>query len=264
MVQKIDGQAIAERIKDRVAKEIHQFNGPRPNLAIVLVGERADSKLYVSLKEREGEKVGVDTHLYRLALAASEKELLDVIDFLNKDELIDGILIQLPLPAKFNVDKIIAAIDPKKDADGFHPACPDFIVSPVLAAVAACLTEINFSPAGKTATILYNSEIFGQEVKTSLEAKGMKVNLKTGAEEADLLITALGEPHKIKAAMIKKDAVIIDIGISQVDGKVLGDVDFKDIKNKAAFITPVPGGIGPMTIAFLFKNVLEIFKRNSK
>ncbi|MFA5000525.1 MAG: bifunctional 5,10-methylenetetrahydrofolate dehydrogenase/5,10-methenyltetrahydrofolate cyclohydrolase [Patescibacteria group bacterium] len=261
MVQKINGQAIAEKIKDKIAKEIHNFNGPRPNLAIILVGEREDSKLYVSLKEREGKKVGVDTHLYKLGADVPEPELLEVIDFLNKDETVDGILIQLPLPEKFNTDKIIAALNPEKDVDGFHPEHPDYIISPVLAAIDACLTNINFAPVGKMATVLYNSEVFGQEIRALLEAKGMKVNLKTKSEEADLLVTALGEPQKVKAAVIKKEAVIIDIGISGVNGQVFGDVDFKDIKDKASFITPVPGGIGPMTIAFLFKNVLEIFKR---
>lgn len=261
MVQKIDGRKIAERVKDEITKEIYQLNGPRPNLAIILVGDRADSKLYVSLKKKEGKKVGIDTHLYKLDTDILQEELLKVINFLNKDETIDGILVQLPLPDKFNTDKIMAAIDPKKDADGFHPNHPDYILSPVLAAVLACLQEIKFDVAGKTAGILYNSEVFGLSVKKILEDLGMKVNLKVKPEEADLLITALGEPRRVKASMIKKDAVIIDIGISRVGEKILGDVDFEDIKNKAGFITPVPGGIGPMTIAFLFKNVWEIYKR---
>jgi methylenetetrahydrofolate dehydrogenase (NADP+)/methenyltetrahydrofolate cyclohydrolase len=264
MVQKIDGQKIAEKIKDKVAKEILKFNGPRPNLAIILVGEREDSKIYVGLKEREGKKVGVDTHLYKMDEDITEAELSRTIDFLNKDAMIDGILVQLPLPDKFNTDKIIAAVDSKKDADGFHPDCPDYIVSPVLAAIKACLEDINFDVAGKTACVLNNSDVFGLGVKEMLEKLGMKVNLKDNPEQADLLVTALGEPEKIKASMIKKDAVIIDIGITKVGDQVLGDVDFKDIKDKAAFITPVPGGIGPMTVAFLFRNVLEIFKRREK
>jgi methylenetetrahydrofolate dehydrogenase (NADP+)/methenyltetrahydrofolate cyclohydrolase len=262
MVQKINGQAIVGKIKDRIAEEIYKLNGPRPNLAIILVGERADSKLYVSLKEREGKKVGVDTHLYKLGADISEEELLATIDFLNKDEIIDGILIQLPLPEKFNTDKIIAALDPKKDVDGFHPAHPDYIISPVLGAIGACLDEIDFSPEEKKACVLYNSEVFGQSVKADLEKRGFKeIYLKEKSVEADLLITALGNPRQIKKEMIKEDAVIIDIGITKKDDEVLGDVDFDDVKDKAGFITPVPGGIGPLTIAFLFKNVLEIFKR---
>ncbi|MFA5184705.1 MAG: bifunctional 5,10-methylenetetrahydrofolate dehydrogenase/5,10-methenyltetrahydrofolate cyclohydrolase [Patescibacteria group bacterium] len=264
MVKNIDGRAIAERVKDAIASEIHRLNGPRPNLAIILVGERPDSKLYVSLKEKEGRKVGIDTHLYELGADTSAEEILEVIRFLNQDEMIDGILVQLPLPEKLPTDEIIAAIDPDKDADGFHPERRDYLMSPVLASLLACLEEINFLPAGQTACVLYNAEVFGASIKEALEAQGMKVNLKDHPEQADLLVTALGVPHKIKKEMVKDGAVIIDIGITQVGDQVWGDVDYEDVKDKASFITPVPGGIGPMTIAFLFKNVLEIFKRRHK
>ena len=262
MAKIIDGKAIAERVKNQIAKNIFALNGPRPNLAIILVGEREDSKLYVSLKEKEGKKVGIDTHLYLFASDTSEDELLATINFLNKDNLIDGILVQLPLPEKFNTDKIIAAIDPAKDVDGFHPNCPEYILSPVLASILACLEEINFLPSGKKACVLYNSEVFGLSIKNALVAKGMEVSLKDNPAEADLLISALGEAHKVKKEMIKQDAVIIDIGISKLDGKVVGDIDVEDVLNKIGYITPVPGGIGPMTIAFLFKNVWEIYKRH--
>ncbi len=264
MVKKIDGTAIAKEVKDVIAQNIFKLKGPRPNLAIVLVGERADSQLYVALKEREGRKVGVETHVYKLPAGISEEELFDVIGFLNKDASIDGILVQLPLPEEFNTDKIIAAIDPFKDVDGFHPLHPDYIISPVLAAILTCLDDIKFSGAGKSACVLHNSEVFGQSIKDILGKRGLKVSLKDNPEKADLLVTALGEPHKIKKEMVKDGAVIIDIGITRQDGKVLGDVDFEDVKDKVAFITPVPGGIGPMTIAFLFKNVWEIFQRRKK
>ncbi len=260
MVHKINGKVIAEKFKDQIAEQIFKLDGPRPNLAIILVGEREDSKLYVSLKQKEGVKVGIDTHLYELTENTSEEELLKVIGFLNKDEMIDGILIQLPLPPHFETDKIIAAINPKKDADGFCENHPDYVMSPVLASILACLEEIHFDFENKTACVLHNSDIFGQSVKKILEEKGMRVSLKEDSAEADLLVTALGKPHFIKKEMIKDKAVIIDIGITKVGEKVLGDVDFEDVKNKASYITPVPGGIGPMTIAFLFKNVLEIFK----
>jgi methylenetetrahydrofolate dehydrogenase (NADP+)/methenyltetrahydrofolate cyclohydrolase len=263
MVKLIDGRAIAERIKDEVALTIHEFNGPRPNLAIILVGEREDSKIYVSLKQREGKKVGIDTHLYALAAETSEKELLEVIEFLNKDEAIDGILVQLPLPAHFNTDKIISALDPDKDVDGFHPQHPKYIISPVLASVDACLDEIKMSGKNQVACVLYNSDIFGRGLEDVALAKGFTICKKENLSEADLIITALGEPNKIKKEMVKEGVVVVDIGISKVEEKVYGDADFEDLKNKASYITPVPGGIGPMTIAFLFKNVLEIFRRNS-
>jgi methylenetetrahydrofolate dehydrogenase (NADP+)/methenyltetrahydrofolate cyclohydrolase len=263
MVQKIDGAAIAARVKKKIAAEIYKFDGPRPNLAIILVGEREDSQLYVSLKEREGKKVGIDTHLYKIKSDVAEEEILATIDFLNKDDSIDGILIQLPLPEKFNTDKIVAAVKPGKDVDGFHAQHPDYIVSPVLASVSACLEKIKFSAPGKTACVLHNSDVFGLSVKKLLEDRGLKVVLKEKPEEADLLVSALGRPNFIKADMIKSGAVIIDIGITKVEGRVCGDADYKSIKNKAGFITPVPGGIGPMTIAFLFKNVLEIYRRRN-
>jgi len=260
MVKKIDGRAIAEKFKDEIAQQIYKLDGPRPNLAVILVGERPDSKLYVSLKQREGIKVGVDTHLYELDEAVSEEKLLETIDFLNKDDLIDGILVQLPLPPQFNTDKIIAAINPEKDADGFHEQHPYYVMSPVLASILACLEEIKFDYEDKTACVLYNSDVFGLSVKEILEEKGMKVISKEESEKADLIVSALGKPHFVKKEMIKEKAVLIDIGITKVGDKVLGDIDYEDVKNKASYITPVPGGIGPMTIAFLFKNVLEIFK----
>ena len=242
MIKKIDGKKIAERVKDEIAQEIYYFKGLRPNLAIILVGERPDSKMYVSLKEREAKKVGVDTHIYRLDADINEDELLKVISFLNNDELVDGILVQLPLPAKFNT------------------AHPDYILSPVLASIKICLEEVKFKVADKSACVLYNSEIFGTSVKDLIKELGIK-NICAKSEEADLLITALGKPNFIKAENIKEGAVMIDIGITQVGEEVLGDVDFNSVKDRGSYITPVPGGIGPLTVAFLFKNVLTIFKK---
>jgi len=279
----IDGKKIAEKIKDEVAAEIQKLNGPRPNLAIILANDRPDSKLYVALKEKEAQKVGVDTHLYRLEDATSESEFLGVIDFLNSDETIDGILVQLPLPPIYDTDKIIAALDPTKDVDGFHPNHPDYIISPVFASVLIMLEEIKCSLIGKNICILFNSDIFGQSLKEVLiKAGATNVNLcslnnfdklseidsqakreeaTALSREADILITALGLPHFVKKDMVKAGAAVIDIGITKVDTKVLGDVDFMDVKDTVAYITPVPGGVGPMTIALLLKNTWEIFKK---
>ncbi len=278
----IDGKKIAETIKDGIAQEIFSLNGARPNLAIILANNRPDSKLYVTLKEKEAKKVGIDTHLYRLEDCVSENELLGVIDFLNADELIDGILVQLPLDKTFNTDKIIAAINPEKDADGFHPQHPSHIMSPVLAAILKIADDIKLDLAGKKVCVLYNSEVFGQSLQKLLSSKGAIVSIvpvgnfdsldetasqkkyediKAVSTEADVLISALGLPKFIKSDLIKPEAVVIDVGITQVGDKVLGDVDFEDVKDKAGYITPVPGGIGPMTIALLFRNVLEIYKK---
>lgn len=264
MVKLIDGKKIAEKIKDKIAKEVFEFKNDRPSLAIILVGEREDSKLYVSLKERESVKVGIDTHVYRLVETISEEDLLEVVEFLNNDPLVDGILIQLPLPENLNTNKIIKALDPKKDVDGFHPNHPDYILSPVLAAVKISLenTRINFKE--NSACLLYNADIFGKGLKETLEKLGISSFLsRDEMNEADVIVSALGKPEIIKAENIKEGAVIIDISTVKVDGKVKGDADFESLKNKASFITPVPGGIGPMTIAFLLKNVLEIFKRKN-
>lgn len=260
MVKIINGTKIADKLKTKIAKEIFSFGGDRPNLAIILVGTREDSKLYVSLKEREGLKVGIDTHIYRLPEKTSEKEILEVISFLNNDSLIDGILIQLPLPKHLNTEAIIESIKPGKDVDGFHSQVPDYIVSPVLAALTASLenTEINFNK--KTACLLYNSDVFGKGLKTALNKIGVSDFVKDSSL-ADLVVTAVGQPGVIKKENIKEGVVLIDIGITKVEGVVKGDIDFDSVKNKAAFITPVPGGIGPMTIAFLLNNVLEIYKR---
>jgi len=278
----IDGKKIAEKIKDEVVAEIQKLNGPRPNLAIILANDRPDSKLYVALKEREAKKVGIDTHSYRLEDATSETELLGVIDFLNFDAIIDGILVQLPLPNIFNTDKVIAAIDPTKDVDGFHLNHPDYIISPVFASVLKILEEIKCPLPGKKVCILFNSDIFGKSLQKILIKAGAVVSLyslnnfdklseaesrvkreevKVLTREADILITALGLPHFVKKDMLKIGVVVIDVGITQVGDKVLGDVDFADVKDTVAYITPVPGGVGPMTIALLFKNVWEIFKK---
>lgn len=278
---------MAEKIKDEIVAEIVKLNGGvpvaprRPHLAIILIGEREDSKLYVSLKEKEAKKVGIDTSIYRCPDNIDEREVLDMIAALNEDDLTDAILIQLPLPEGFDTDAIIRAIDPKKDVDGFHPdnleiifkTCDhDHIMPPVFMVILEMLKSINYDLAGKQACVISNSEIFGQALARVLECRQAKTaiahaddaDLKNKTSQADLLITAAGKPEFIKQEMIKKDAVVIDVGITKRDGKVCGDVDFAGVKDKAGYITPVPGGVGPLTIAMAFKNTLELYKRKRK
>ncbi|MCK5510793.1 bifunctional 5,10-methylenetetrahydrofolate dehydrogenase/5,10-methenyltetrahydrofolate cyclohydrolase [Candidatus Parcubacteria bacterium] len=281
----INGKLIAEKIKDKVAKEIFELrDNKRPNLAIILVGDRDDSKLYVDLKEKEAKKVGIDTHIYRCADNTHEPEIFSMIDYLNKDKAIDAILVQLPLPKNYDTDGIILAIDPRKDVDRFHPdnlekllsACNhNKVMPPVFKVVLEILKEIKFDIKntkcllGKKVCVLANSDIFGKSLVNVLSCFGAKAQthkpdekkLSEKTQKADVLITAVGKAQFIKKDMIKKDAVIIDIGISREDGKVYGDVDFDDVKETAGFITPVPGGVGPITIAMLFENVLELYKR---
>lgn len=279
----IDGKSIADKVKDEIVAEtikLAKIGSERPSLAIILVGEREDSKLYVDLKQKEAFKVGIDTHLYKFDELATEKEILDSVNFLNTDPEVDAILIQLPLPEHLNTEKILGTLDPKKDADGFLPEKPDYVLSPVIASIFRILTEIAFIPTNKKVCVLHNSEIFGKTVKEALEKFEMKVNLvslkdfeKKSIEEkkklfekaqkaclsADLIISALGLPEFIDESFVSDNAVIIDVGISKVDGKTKGDADADSLAAKDVWLTPVPGGVGPMTIAMLFKNVLAIY-----
>lgn len=280
MVKIIDGSILAEKIKDKITQEIYALKGPRPNLAIILIGERADSQLYVGLKEKEAKKVGIDTHLYKCPQSITEQELLKIIKCLNDDETIDAILVQLPLPKNLATatDAIIKAINPTKDVDGFHPVnlaklakgcSADAVMPPVFAVVLEMLDSINCLLKDKKICLMVNSDIFGNNLANVLQCRGAQVDIATVNDSdlisktvsADILITAVGQPRFIKKEMIKQDAIIIDVGISQQDSKVIGDVDFVDAKDKASFITPVPGGVGPLTIAMAFKNTLEIYKR---
>jgi methylenetetrahydrofolate dehydrogenase (NADP+)/methenyltetrahydrofolate cyclohydrolase len=280
-MQIIDGKKLAEKIKDEIVQEIVKLNGQRPNLAIILVGERQDSKLYVSLKEKEAKKVGIDTHLYKCAESISQNQLLEIIKCLNEDELIDAILVQLPLPATFDTDIIIKAVTLSKDVDGFHPdnleellkSCEfNGLMPPVFAAVLEVLKSINCVILGKKIRIISNSQIFGQSLAHIFNCRGAKAlavrtndkDLAVETSRADILITAVGQPGLIKKDLIKKNAVIIDIGITKQNGRVRGDVDFEDVKDKAGYLTPVPGGVGPLTIAMAFKNTLELHKRRHK
>ena len=280
----IDGKKIAETIKDKlvinVAEKCDVANGERPNLAIILVGERPDSKLYVNLKIEEAKKVGIDTHLYECDNDTKEEKLIELIQFLNSDPQIDAILIQLPLPKHFDTNKIILTLNPNKDADGFHPKnLESFLetknqssIPPVYAVVLEILNNIKCDLKNKKICIISNSEIFGKNLATVLKCYEAKVslanpnndNLTEKTKKADILISAVGIPGLIKKEHVKKDAILIDIGISKKDSKILGDIDSNSVKNLASYITPVPGGVGPITIAMLFKNTLRLHLKNQK
>lgn len=276
-MQLIDGKKIAERIKDEIVREVVEL-GERPNLAIILVGEREDSKIYVSLKEKQAKEAGIDTNLYKCDENIKEEELLSIVDFLNDDESIDAILIQLPLPQQLDADKIIARMKPEKDVDGFHPenlksllnSCDYEIEPPLVTVILEILKDIGQDIKDKKVAALVNSEIFGKPIKHVLECKGAEVEiLREGNKDlfektscADVLIVAIGKPRFVTGEMIKKDAIIIDIGINKLDdGTICGDVYEEDVEDKAAFLTPVPGGVGPITIAAAFKNSLYLYKK---
>jgi len=283
----IDGKKIAKKIKDNLVKEIIAINKgdlacpKRPNLAIILIGDQAESKLYVNLKEEEAKKVGIDTHLYKCDSDIPERKIFDLINCLNKDHFVDAILLQLPLPKGFDADGLILAINPDKDVDRFHPrntkilfkTCGhNHVMPPIFMTVLEMLKNINCDLINKKITIVANSDLFGKSFAQVFKCRGATVktvkfndkNLKASCREADILITAVGRPKLIKEDMIKKDAIVIDVGITKKGKKVCGDVDFDNAINKVSFITPVPGGVGPVTIAMLFKNTLEMYKKRHK
>ena len=274
----IDGKKLAEQIKDELTQEIYNLRGDRPNLAIVLVGNRPDSQLYVKLKEKQAKLVGIDTHLSKCSEDITEDELLKIINFVNNDDLVDGILVQMPLPKEIDSFKIIEAINPIKDVDGFHSEnlhklnkidSPGIIIPPVFGAVLEMLKSISCSLIDKQICIIANTDIFEDNLAGVLEQQGAQVEITKIEDEdlidktlqADIIITAVGQPKFINQSMIKDKAVIIDIGIAKDENdKICGDVDFEDVQDKASYVSPVPGGVGPVTIAMALRNTLIAYQ----
>jgi methylenetetrahydrofolate dehydrogenase (NADP+) / methenyltetrahydrofolate cyclohydrolase len=276
--QIINGAELADKLKLTLRKKIIDLP-TKPSLAAILVGDDPASKLYVNLKKKACDLVDIDFHRYLFDGDYSNEDIIETINFLNKDSDVNGILVQLPLPERYNTDKIIGAIDPQKDVDGFHPATlkslkanKPAIVSPLALGVDEMLKEVKELPENKTITILCNHKVFAEPF-IYLYGKKNKLNVLTPADkkiketchEADILIVAIGKPKFIKNDFIKKDAIVIDIGINKVKDKTVGDVDFDNAMLKAKYITPVPGGVGPMTIAMLLENTYQLFlKQQSK
>ncbi|NCN25523.1 hypothetical protein COT94_02490 [Candidatus Falkowbacteria bacterium CG10_big_fil_rev_8_21_14_0_10_37_14] len=274
----INGKELARQIEDGIAGEINLHPASRPNLAIILVGNRPDSTLYVRLKEKTAKEVGIDTHIYRLEEAtATQEELLEVIKFLNNDLAIDGILLQLPLPYNFDTDTAVSTIVFDKDVDGFTPETlshltdisnPGRLLSPVFLAVLACLETADPDWRTKSIAIAGKDTIFSNNLLNLLQAEGAKTELLTlpidslKSRSANILITALGVAGIITETEIAPGVIVIDIGISQnAEGKTVGDVA-PGAAEAAAYLTPVPGGIGPLTIAFALKNTLDAYNRH--
>lgn len=279
----IDGKKIAEKIKDDLASSVFEALKNRdrhPGLAIILVGDREDSKLYVSLKEKAAKEVGVDTSLYLIDKNESEENVIKTIEFLNKDESVDGILVQLPLPANFDTDKIIRTIKPEKDVDGFSKGDKKLFFSPVILALQYSLENCKTKMEGKKAFLFFNSEIFKNEIEDffisqkigfdSICSSEMDDLIKENdinklnsffakVKSNDILVTAMGRPEFIDKKFLSSDMILLDIGISKKDGRVLGDIKQEDTKELEGYFTPVPGGVGPMTVACLLKNVVLSF-----
>lgn len=274
----MDGKAAAERIRAGAKAEIAKLR-EKPGLAAVLVGDNPASKVYVDIKRKTCDEVGVYSELYKLPESTTEKELLSLIEKLNKSEKIHGILVQLPLPRHISEAKVIGAIAQEKDVDGFTPENVGKLMAGREGAlpctpkgIIRLIEEYGIDISGKNAVVIGRSNIVGKPTALMLMNRDATVtvchkkteNLTQFTENADIIIAAAGKPKLVTAEMVKNGVVVIDVGINKVDGKIVGDVDFENVRNKAGYITPVPGGVGPMTVAMLIENTLERYKEITK
>lgn len=276
--QIISGNAISAQIKSEISEQIQTYiqQGKRaPGLAVVLVGADPASQIYVGNKRKSCEQIGIQSTSYDLPETTTQEELLALIETLNQDEVIDGILVQLPLPAHIDSSKVIEAILPSKDVDGFHPYNVGRLCQriPTLRSctpygIVKLLEKTNLNVRGKHAVIVGASNIVGRPMAMELLLLGCTVtvthrfteNLEQHVRQADLLVVAVGKPHLVKGEWVKEGAIVIDVGINRIDGKIVGDVEFDVASQKASYITPVPGGVGPMTVAMLMQNTLQAYR----
>ena len=270
----LDGKAVSLKVKESVkvrADELKKF-GIEPTLAVVLVGEDKASQTYVRAKEKACNEYGIKSVAHRLSENTTQNELLALINVLNLDDSIHGILVQLPLPKHIDTNVVLAAIDPRKDVDGFHAVNVGKLVSGLDGfvpctplGVMEILKEYGIDVAGLNAVVIGRSNIVGKPMANLLLNASATVtvthskttNLKEICKNADLIVAAIGRPFFLKADMVKDGAVVVDVGINRLDdGRLVGDVDFDEVAPKCSYITPVPGGVGPMTIAMLLNNTI--------
>ena len=274
----IDGKKQAEIIRNEIKKEISHLkkkSGKTPSLTVILIGDFAPSLLYVKNKEKSAREVGINSEIIRYPKNVSEKDILEKIEELNKNDEISGILVQLPLPSQISQEKIINAINPSKDVDGFNPinvgnlsSGYDSIVPCTPLGCLLLIKKIESNLAGKHAVIIGRSNLNGKPMAQLLLKENCTVtiihsktnDLQNECLKADILVAAVGVPNLIKKNWVKKNAIVIDVGINKVGEKIVGDVNFDELKDNVKAITPVPGGVGPMTIACLLKNTLTCFK----
>ena len=281
----LDGKATAQKVKESIRDEVNirKEKGMKiPNLIAVLVGENPASMSYVKSKVKACDMVGFESYLIHLDINTSEQELLELIAKLNADDAIDGYIVQLPLPKHIDEDKILLAVDPKKDVDGFHPInigrlalSLDTIIPATPFGIITLIEEYGIETSGKNIVVVGRSNIVGRPMSILLSQNksygnatvtithSRTKNLAVITKEADIIIAAIGKPFFITADMVKEGAAIIDVGINRIEDasrkrgyRLVGDVDFDNVAQKTSYITPVPGGVGPMTIAMLLKNTL--------
>ena len=280
---KIDGKAFSQTVLEKIREEHSQLKekyGKPAGLAVVIVGNNPASQVYVRNKMKACENVGFYSENIELDENISEEELLQEIDKLNKNDRINGILVQLPLPSHINELKIIDSISPEKDVDGFHVSNIGKMVIGDETGFLSCtpygimqlLEEYKIEISGKDAVIIGRSNIVGKPMALMLIQKGATVqvcnsntkDLRKKLNKADIIIVAAGVPKLLKKEDVKEGTVVIDVGINRVDGKICGDVDYEEVAEKTSYITPVPGGVGPMTIASLIKNTFKSYKNSLK
>ncbi len=276
----IDGKLVSSAVKDRVAKEVKELNqkGISVCLAVILVGNDPASQIYVANKKKACESLGIISKEYLLSDTTTQQELLTLINELNNDKTVNGILCQLPLPKGLDEKAVIAAINPEKDVDAFHPInvgkimIGDYDFLPCTpAGVMEMLSFYNIDVCGKECVVIGRSNIVGKPMGMLLLHKNGTVtichsrtkNLAEVTKKADILVAAVGKAKFVTADMVKDGAVVIDVGMNRENGKLCGDVDFDAVSQKASYITPVPGGVGPMTIATLMQNTLTAAKRQN-
>lgn len=274
----LDGKLISNEIRIKVAEEVATFK-QKLTLAIILVGKDPASQIYVSSKTSACAKAGIKTKDYFLSDNTTEKELIALINELNNESSITGILVQMPLPSHINEDNVVNVIAPLKDVDGLNIINQgkllnntDCLVPATARGILTLLKRYFVEISGKHAVVIGRSKLVGKPVALLLLNNNATVtichskteNLKDIVKKADIVITAIGKPNFITADMIKKDAAVVDVGINRVQGKITGDVDFEAVLEIASFITPVPGGVGPMTIASLLENVVTCYHLQNK
>lgn len=273
----IDGKQVAQSYRLKLKEEVARLKEERiqPKLTVILIGEDPASQSYVRGKEKAAQEIGMDSDLIRLSEETKESELLHLIERLNADASVHGILVQLPLPKHIDESKVIFAIAPEKDVDGFHPVSvgkmmigePTFLPC-TPNGILHLVKEMNVPIAGRHVVVVGRSQIVGKPVgmlflnesATVTYCHSKTADLGAMTRQADILIVAVGVPKLITADMVKPEAVVIDVGVNRVDGKLVGDVEFEAVKEVASMITPVPGGVGPMTITMLLHNTIEAAK----
>lgn len=276
----LDGKALANLLGENLKEKVKNLKaeGITPHFCVINIGDDTASKIYVRSKKRKAEKLGIIQDIYQMPADTKQQEVLDLIDKLNTDPEINGLMVQMPTPEQISADELLARIDPNKDVDSLTPAnvgrlwLKDHFVEPATAeGIMALLKHYEIPLNGKNVVIIGRSNIVGKPLAALMLEKNATItiahsktqNLASLTKRADVIVSATGEPCLIKADMVKDGAIVVDVGINRVNGKLVGDVDFDAVKEKASYITPVPGGVGPLTVQFLMEAVVNLTRRQN-